>query len=190
MSPARPLRGSRGFTLIELLIALLVVLLLGSALLHGPKHGSTRDVHAAAQLVRAEMQRAIARADAMQGEAVFYVDPAAVGETRGGFVALAGPPGTSRDTVAAARAGLRNGAQWGWGNVTTAPDGGTPLVMPGTIRCQAGQACIVNGRDRVVLYLTHARNPDAVDAVVLWPDLSVQLLHFQPGTGRWVAELR
>lgn len=193
MSPMRQLGGKQGFTLIELVVVLLVVLLLGTALLHGPKYGSPRDVHAAAQLMRAEMQRAIARAEAMQGEAVFYVDPAIVGEDRGGFVALAGPAGTTRDTLsvpAAARSGLRSGAQWGSGNVSTAPDGGAPRPMPGTIRCQVGRPCTVNGRDRVVLYLTHARNPHAVDAVVLWPDLTVQLLHYQPGTGRWIAELR
>jgi type II secretory pathway pseudopilin PulG len=195
MFKCRHLRGTGGFTLIELVVVLLVVMLLGSALLHGPRHGSPRDVHAAAQLVRAEMRRAIARADAIQGEAVFYIDPSVVGPSRGGFTALAGPEGTTRDTLsgtsaAAARSGLLNGAQWGSGNATTAPDGGSPLQIPGTIRCRVGRPCTINGKDRVVLYLTHARNPDAVDAVVLWSDLTVHLLHFQPGTGRWISELR
>ena len=179
--------------MIELVVVLLVVLLLGTALLHGPRFGSSRDVHAAAQLVRAEILRTIARADAVQGEAVFYVDPSVDAESRGGFIALAGPSGTSTDTIPPERrprSGLRGGAQWGWGTVTAAPDGGAPIAMPGTIRCQVGRACSVNGRDRVVLYLTHARNPDAVDAIVIGADLTVQLLHHQPGTGRWVAELR
>lgn len=194
MSTRRQLEGMGGFTLIEVVVVLLIVMLLG-ALLHGPRQGSSRDVHAAAQLVRAEMQRAIARADAVQGEVVFYVDPAVIGKSRGGFVALAGPAGTTKDTLpgpaaAAARSGLLNGAQWGPGNATTAPDGGPPLPMPGTVRCAVGRACTVNGRDRVVLYVTHARNPDAVDAIVLWSDLTVHLLHHQPGTGRWISELR
>jgi type II secretory pathway pseudopilin PulG len=187
-------RAEAGFTLIELVVVLLVAMILGAALLRGPKLGSPRDVHAAALMVRGEMLAAIARAEAEEGEAVFYVDPAADGDSRGGFIALAGPPGTTRDTLSPAtpspRAGLLHGAQWGWGSATTGPDGLAPARMPGTIRCQAGRTCVLGGRDHVVLYVTHAMNPDAVDAIVLWADLTVQLLHFQPATGRWISGLQ
>lgn len=187
-------RTEAGFTLIELVVVLLVAMILGAALLRGPKLGSTRDVHAAALMVRGEMLAAIARADAQEGEAVFYVDPAADGDSRGGFIALAGPPGTTRDSLSPSapspRAGLLRGAQWGWGSATTGPDGLAPAQMPGTIRCRAGSTCALGGSDHVVLYVTHARDPDAVDAIVLWADLTVQLLHFQPATGRWINGLQ
>jgi prepilin-type N-terminal cleavage/methylation domain-containing protein len=187
-------RTEAGFTLIELVVVLLVALLLGAALLHGPKLGSPRDVHAAALMVRAEMLAAIARAEAQEGDAVFYVDPAAEGESRGGFIALAGPPGSTRDTLSGSapspRAGLLHGAQWGWGSAPAGPDGLPPARMPGTIRCRAGLTCELGGTDHVVLYLTHARNPHAVDAIVLWADMTVHLLHFQPATGRWVDGLQ
>src|SRR4051812_7400221 len=97
--PSRTLRGRDGFTLIELVIVLLVVTILAGALLQGPSLGSPRDVRAAAELVRAETLRAIARAEAVEGEAVFYVDPRVDAESRGGFFALAGPPGTTWDTL-------------------------------------------------------------------------------------------
>ena len=189
-----PPRPEAGFTLIELVVVLVVVMILGAALLRGPRPGSARTVHAAAQLVRAEMLRAIARADALEGEVVFYVDPAVDGQSRGGFIALAGPPGTTRDTLAGSppeeRTGLRGGTQWGWGSVTVGPDGLPPTRMPGTIRCRVGRACTPGGSDHVVLYLTHARSPETVDAVILWSDLTVQLLHYQPATGRWTPALQ
>lgn len=187
-------QGEAGFTLIEVLVVLVVALILGTALLKGPSLGSVRDVHAAAQLVRGEMLRAIARADALEGEIVFYVDPAVIGGSRGGFLALAGPPGTTRDTLAGspprAWSGLTAGAQWGSGSATVGPDGQPPSRMPGTIRCRVGRACSFGGGDHVVLYVTHARDPEAVDAVILWSDLTVQLLHFQPATGRWTPALQ
>ena len=134
-------RTDAGFTLIELVVVLLVAMILGAVLLRGPKLGSARDVHAAALMVRGEMLAAIARAEAQEGEAVFYVDPAAEGASRGGFIALAGPPGTTRDTLSPAalspRAGLLHGAQWGWGSATAGPDGLAPAQMPGTIRCRS-----------------------------------------------------
>ena len=191
---ARRRLGRQGFTLVELVIVLLVATIVAAALLQGPTLGSWRDVRAAAELVRAEMLRAIAQAEAVEGEAVFYVDPRIDSDGRGAFLALAGPPGTTRDTLRGSpppeRSGLRQGAQWGWGNATLGPDGAAPTLMPGTVRCRVGQPCRVNGRDHVVLYLTHARNADAVEAVVLWADLTVQLLHYQPATGRWIADLR
>jgi type II secretory pathway pseudopilin PulG len=187
-------RAEAGFTLIEVVVVLLVAMILGAALLHGPKLGSPRDVHAAALMVRGEMLAAITRAEAQEGEAVFYVDPAVDGDSRGGFTALAGPPGTTRDTLSPAqpspRAGLLHGAQWGWGSATAGPDGLPPAQMPGTIRCRAGASCALGASDHVVLYVTHARNPDAVDAIVLWADMTVQVLHFQPATGRWTNGLQ
>ena len=186
MTPRIP-RGTAGFTLIELLVMMLAVLIGISLSLRGPQPVSPRLVHRQAQAVRAEMLRALAEAEAYQGDAVFYVDPSVTGTRRGRFLALAGPPGTTRDTLPpdAGWIDLEEGVQWGWGDATTGPEGSPPVRMLGTIRCTYESACDLAGLPRATLYLTHARDPFNVEAIVLSQDGDVQLLHFHPASGRW-----
>ncbi|HEX7242464.1 MAG TPA: prepilin-type N-terminal cleavage/methylation domain-containing protein [Longimicrobiaceae bacterium] len=191
-APPRP-GGTAGFTLIELMAVMLVVLIATSLWLRGPQPVSPRQVHGYAQLVRAGMTRALAEAGGRQGDAVFYLDPAVVGGRRGRFLALAGPAGTTRDTLPADHDGwleLLEDVQWGWGSAAAGPDGAPPARMPGTIRCTADGGCDLGGREQATLYLTHARDSLSVEAVVLSRGGNVQIFHFQAGTRRWTPSLQ
>jgi type II secretory pathway pseudopilin PulG len=179
-------------TLVELMIVMIAIGILSGMILRGPDPGQFRRVHGEAQALRAAMVAALVSARAEEGDAVFYVDPTPSGTARGRFLALTGPPGTVRDTLpgGAAWKTLEGGVQWGWGVATTAPGGGAPLPMLGTVRCEGGASCWLGGRSSAVYYLTHARQPASVDAVVLTTEGDVQLFHLEPGTGRWIPGLR
>lgn len=188
-SPSPPRRA--GFTLIEVLVVMVVVLVASTLWLRGPRQVSPRQVHGQAQRIRAVMLRALAEAEGVGGDAVFYVDPAVSGQHRGRFMALSGPPGTTRDTLPtdSGWVDLAEEVQWGWGSVTAGPDGAPPVRMPGTIRCTREAGCDLAGREHATLYLTHARDSLSVGAVVLARGGNVQLLHYRPGSRTWSPSL-
>lgn len=185
------LRDRSGMTLIEVVFALLIVLTVMAALHRGPPPDSSREVMSEARMIRGMMLAALARAEAEQGEAVFYADATRVADVGGRFLAVAGPTGVDSLTATALWHILKRGVQWSSGQATATPFG-EPLTdarIPAAVRCGAG-GCGLGEREVVTYYVSHRFDGRAVAALTVTPEGSVQLYQRNASSGGWEVAAR
>lgn len=175
--------------MIEALVVALVLVALTSVALASNRESPHRLVYHQAQQLRARIAEAVSRADARGGDALLLADASFAGDARGRFLAASDSAGVPEAEVAAREwTPLVAGTQWGAGSAAAGPLGDATAGVPRLVRCSAGRGCAVGTRGTLTYYLTHARDPSAVAAVVLTPDGIAHLYRYLPSADGWSTE--
>ncbi len=171
------------------MVALVLVVLTAVALAPN-RENPHRLVHHQAQQLRARITEAVARAEARGGDALLLADAAVSGDARGSFLASSDTAGVPEAEIVG-REWLPLGAetQWGAGSATLGPLGDSVGGVPRLVRCAAARGCGVGARGALTYYVTHARDPSAVAAVVLTPDAIAHLYRYVPASDAWTTEV-
>jgi type II secretory pathway pseudopilin PulG len=178
-----------GFTIIEAMVVALVLVALTSVALASNRENPHRLVYHQAQQLRARIAEAVSRAEASGGDALLLADASFTGDARGRFLAASDTAGIAETEVASREwTPFTAGTQWGAGSAVTGPLGDATAGVPRLVRCSAGRGCAMGARGALTYYLTHARDPSAVAAVVLTPDGTAHLYRYLPHTGVWSTE--
>jgi hypothetical protein len=175
--------------MIEAMVVALVLVALTSVALASNRENPHRLVYHQAQQLRARISEAVSRAEASGGDALLLADASFTGDTRGRFLAASDTAGVAETEVASREwTALTAGTQWGKGSAASGPLGDTTDGVPRLVRCSAGRGCAMGARGALTYYLTHARDPSAVAAVVLTPDGIAQPYRYIPGAAAWSTE--
>ncbi|CAA9353574.1 MAG: hypothetical protein AVDCRST_MAG68-3841 [uncultured Gemmatimonadetes bacterium] len=175
--------------MIEAMVVALVLVALTSVALASNRENPHRLVYHQAQQLRARITEAVSRAEARGGDALLLADASFAGDSRGRFLAAPDTAGVPETEVAGREwTPLGAGTQWGAGSAVSGPLGDSTAGVPRLVRCPAGGGCAVGTRGALTYYLTHARDPSAVAAVVLTPDGIAHLYRYLPGTSTWSTE--
>lgn len=187
---APPPRDPRaGFTMIEVMVVALVLVALTAVALAPNRENPHRLVYRQAQQLRARISEAVSRAEARGGDALLLADASLSGGARGSYLTASDTAGVSEAEVAGREwTPLAAGTQWGVGSAVTGPLGDSVGGIPRLVRCSAGRGCGVGANGALTYYVTHARDPSAVAALVLTPDGTAHLYRYLPAAAAWSTE--
>jgi type II secretory pathway pseudopilin PulG len=175
--------------MIEVLVVALVIVALTAVALAPNRENPHRLVYRQAQQLRARITEAVARAEARGGDALLLADASISAGARGSFLAASDTAGIPEAEIAAREwTPLASGTQWGAGSAVSGPLGDSVGGIPRLVRCSAGGGCDVGARGALTYYVTHAREPSAVAALVLTPDGIAHLYRYLPATDSWSTE--
>lgn len=185
-TPTGRRRSIAGFTFFELILVISVVGILGGLFLVALRPDAHASVEAEARGMAAALRAAVEQASAREGEMVMEVSTTPVGSDHGRYLALAGAEGVSASSVEPSAWYLIEGdLRWGPGSATTGPTGlPTDAGIPHRVRCDAERRCWIAG-GIALYYLTRATDPEAVYAVSLTEDATVQVHRYEAGTATW-----
>jgi hypothetical protein len=172
--------------MIEVMVVALVIVALTAVALAPNRENPHRLVYHQAQQLRARISEAVSRADGRGGDALLLAHASSSG---GSFLAASDTTGVQEAEIAGREwMPLGAGTQWGAGSATTGPLGDSVGGVPRLVRCSAGHGCGVGARGALTYYITHARDPSAVAAVVLTPDGIAHLYRYLPAADAWSTE--